>query len=178
MTEEEEKTHHAIHIYALVRVKVLVDAKSVPDDKPGTLIKAAEDKANLHTLFDRGRGGDIDHIEWAEDLSHYLIDKAGDEEYKESVYYLTDPEGGEYDVYPQPSSGRRVVIVVKGGVIQRVVSNYKDVQHLILDHDEAEALKKTAPPPFKAGEFEDTPYVPDLDKVREEFDKGYFKEGR
>jgi hypothetical protein len=171
LTEEEEKTHHAVHIFAIVRVKVLVKADSVPDDKPETLIRAAEDKAHLHTLFERVRRGDIDQIEWAEDISHYLIDKANDEDYRKSMFYELDPEGGEFDVYPQPSNGRRVVIVVEGGVVRNVVSNYKGVQHLILDHDEAKAMRETAPPPFKAGEFEKTPYVPELDAVRAEFDR-------
>jgi hypothetical protein len=175
MTDEEKKTYHAVHIFAVTRVKVLVDPKSVPDDKPETLIKAAETSIDLFSILSRGRceSSLVESVEYAEDISHYLIDKAGDEEYKESEFYELDPEGGEFDVYPQPSGGQRVVIVVEGGVVQSVVSNHKGVRHLILDHDEAKALRETAPPPFKAGEFEDTPYVPGLDKVREDFDKEY-----
>lgn len=176
MTEKEKEKMHAVHIYAVVRVKVLIDPKDVSDDKPETLIKAAEARVSFNELFQReGREGrDVfEYTEWGEEISHYCIDKANDPNFDESRYFLPNTRDGD-EVYLMPSANaRRVAIVVKDGRVQFVLSSHKDVQHVILDHDEANEMRKVSPPPFRAPEFSDTAYVPDIDAVRDEFDKEY-----
>tara|TARA_R100000306_G_C4358695_1_gene134138 strand:+ start:312 stop:590 length:279 start_codon:yes stop_codon:yes gene_type:complete len=66
---------YTVHVYAIVRVPVKVEAESQVD-----AIEKAEAKVDWYTQFD----GDQ---EWAEENAYYLVDELGDEEYQKSHWY-------------------------------------------------------------------------------------------
>ena len=58
-----------VHIYAVVRVPIRgVDAKS-----PEEAVKKVDEEVNLHKILDRGI------VEYAEDITEYLVDEVGDD---------------------------------------------------------------------------------------------------
>jgi len=58
-----------VHIYAVVRVPIRgVDAKS-----PEEAVKKVDEEVNLHEILDRGI------VEYAEDITEYLVDEVGDD---------------------------------------------------------------------------------------------------
>jgi hypothetical protein len=73
-----------VHIFAVVRVKVPgVEAGSHRDP-----IKNAVEATDLDDLFDRESPmSGIEHIEFGDEISHYLVDEVGDEEYRRSTFY-------------------------------------------------------------------------------------------
>jgi len=58
---------YVVHIYAVVRVPVEISAES-----PEAAIKKIDEKYNLHDILDRGK------IEYAEDVTEYLVDEVDD----------------------------------------------------------------------------------------------------
>ncbi len=72
---------YRVHCYVVVRVPVYVEAESHKD----AMEKAAND-TDFHSLFTRNE------IEYAEEISGYLVDEDGDEEYDHSCAYDTNME--------------------------------------------------------------------------------------
>ena len=72
-----------VHLFALVRVKI-EDIEAA--DMPGA-IKLAEDRAPLERLFNHGREPDT---EYAEEISHCLVDVQGDTEFNDSCWFLDE----------------------------------------------------------------------------------------
>lgn len=72
-----------VHLYAVVRVKVSgVEACSMEN-----AIEKAEGATPLHQMFDRG------DMEYAEEITHYLVDVEGDEEYMQTKWFWYDDDG-------------------------------------------------------------------------------------
>ena len=72
-----------VHLFALVRVKVEgIDA----DDMPAA-IKKAEQAVHLTGMFNRE---ETPQIEYAEEISHYLVDVQGDTEFNDSCWFLDE----------------------------------------------------------------------------------------
>ena len=73
-----------VHIFAIVRVKV-------PDVEAGShqdAIKKAVECTNLNDVFDLvSPVPGVEHTEYGEEISHYLVDELGDEEYRHSTFY-------------------------------------------------------------------------------------------
>ena len=69
-----------VHLFPLVRVKV----RGVEADSQIAAIGKAEAVVNLNQLFDRT--GDVD-TEYAEEISHYLVDEEEDPEFERSEFY-------------------------------------------------------------------------------------------
>ncbi|MGA2259876.1 MAG: hypothetical protein ABSH28_00405 [Acidobacteriota bacterium] len=73
-----------VHIFAVVRVKV-------PDVEAGShqdAIKKAVECTNLNDLFDLvSPVPGVEHTEYGEEISHYLVDEVDDEEYRRSTFY-------------------------------------------------------------------------------------------
>ncbi len=73
------KQRYRVHIYAIVRVPVEVEAKSKTD-----AIKRAEEQTNLYSAF---RNPDV---EYAEEVTEYLVDECDDPDHKNSRRYEND----------------------------------------------------------------------------------------
>ncbi len=72
-----------VHLYAVVRVKVCgVEAASQ--------LEAIEEAENETDLMRRFEGRDQ---EYSEEISHYLVDEAGDEEHLKTRWYHQDTQG-------------------------------------------------------------------------------------
>ena len=72
-------TAYDVHLFAVVRVKVAgVTARS-----PQAAVEAAREQA-APSFYDRFDAPDGDY---AEELSHYLVDVVGDDEYEQSVWF-------------------------------------------------------------------------------------------
>ncbi|MBZ5499059.1 MAG: hypothetical protein LAP85_21890 [Acidobacteriia bacterium] len=73
-----------VHIFAVVRVKVPdVEAVSHQD-----AIKKAVESTDLNEVFDRvSPVPGVEHTEYGEEISHYLVDEVGDEECRRSTFY-------------------------------------------------------------------------------------------
>jgi hypothetical protein len=75
-----------VHIYATVRVKVCgVEANSQVE-----AMKMAEVNTDLHELFPYKTQADGTETEYAEEVTGYLVDQHGDEEYTHTRYYDAD----------------------------------------------------------------------------------------
>ena len=73
---------YRVHIYAVVRIPTIVQAKSQLE-----AIMIAE-QIDIHRITDGFVGYEVcDHIEWAEEITGFLVDEVGDEEYEKSKYY-------------------------------------------------------------------------------------------
>lgn len=89
-----------VHLYALVRVKV----NGIEAESQTEAIDKAEGLINFNDLFDDDHPsyarGVVDHIEYAEEIPHALVDEDGDRDYENSQLY--DVDGGEWvPVVPQ-----------------------------------------------------------------------------
>jgi len=73
-----------VHIFAEVRVKVPgIEANSQTE-----AIKKAEEQINLYNLFEREHPTpQIEHTEWSERVTNYLVDEDGDTEHQKSTWY-------------------------------------------------------------------------------------------
>ena len=69
-----------VHLFPLVRVKV----RGVEADSQIAAIGKAEAMVNLPRLFDRT--GEVD-TEYAEEISHFLVDEEGDPDFERSEWY-------------------------------------------------------------------------------------------
>ena len=72
---------YVVHVYAVVRVPIRVNAES-----PGMAVKRVDEEYNLHDLLDRGE------IEYAEDITEYLVDEVGDNDEIKKSFWL-DKDG-------------------------------------------------------------------------------------
>jgi hypothetical protein len=82
---------YQVHIYATVRVKTEpIEANSQLE----AMQKA--DELNLHEIFDRAItrkfDPEIEHIEYAEEITGYMVDNVGDEEFAGSRFYDANKE--------------------------------------------------------------------------------------
>ena len=66
---------YTVHVYAIVRVPVKVEAESQVE-----AIKKAEGKVDWYTQFNGEQ-------EWAEENAYYLVDELGDEQHQKSHWY-------------------------------------------------------------------------------------------
>lgn len=133
----ERDKHYAVHVYALVRVKVCgVDPKLNPKDA----LNAAENAIDFSRLFDRdanqvpssaviGSRMWIDHVEWAESNSGFLVDFPNDPKYDKSTFF--DADG----FTPVDGTEPRVVVVVEGGNVQAVLKDRPGVAVAVFDKD-------------------------------------------
>ena len=77
-----------VHIFAVVRVKVAgIDAESQIE-----AIHNAEGSVDLYTLFSKPGSVSVEITEFADGISHYLVDEVGDLTYKRSRFYEADGE--------------------------------------------------------------------------------------
>lgn len=76
-----------VHLFPLVRVKVRVEA-----DDQTKAIERAEGQASLHRIFDKDMANDgaVLETEYAEEISHYLVDETNDDDYMNSHWYAAD----------------------------------------------------------------------------------------
>lgn len=81
-----------VHIYAIVRVPVEVEAENAQE-----AIKVAEQSCDMHALFNHPE------YEYAEDTDGYLVDEIGDDDYLNTTWY---DKHGEIDrtMHPEKSS--------------------------------------------------------------------------
>ena len=80
---------HNVHIYVVVRVKVLaIEAKSQKE-----AIKGVHDHVNLRDLLNRSYPlSNVEHIEFGDEITGYLVDEQGDQEHEHSRFYEAGTE--------------------------------------------------------------------------------------
>jgi len=77
-----------VHIFAIVRVKVArISAESQIE-----AIHKAEGSVDLYTLFNKPDSVNVETTEFADGISHYLVDEVGDSTYERSRFYEADGE--------------------------------------------------------------------------------------
>ena len=78
-----------VHIYATVRVKVLdVEANSQEE-----AITRVRDHVNLNDLLNRTHPlSNVEHVEFVDEITGYLVDEQGDEEHERSRFYEAGTE--------------------------------------------------------------------------------------
>jgi len=74
--------NYHVHLYALVRVKV----PNVEADSPEAACPDAAKRVDLDSLFHGVSGPYVSDVEYADEVTHYLVDLDGDTDYEESVY--------------------------------------------------------------------------------------------
>jgi hypothetical protein len=85
---------HDVHLFATVRVKVRgIDAADHND-----ACQRAEEFLNIHWLLDRAMGSsdatmEIGEVEYADELTGFLVDEWGDPEHERSRFYDTSQGG-------------------------------------------------------------------------------------
>lgn len=88
---EQSAQRYNVHLFAVVRIKV-------PNVEAASMIEANQKAYDLvgDHLFDyfsndtpRGLPG-VEHVEYAEELSHCLTDIVGDDEYEQSRWFKND----------------------------------------------------------------------------------------
>lgn len=67
----EAAKNYDVHIYAVARVKV----PGIAADSPLEAIQKAEASIDLDRVLQRGGGDGVEHVEYAEDIVDYLVDK-------------------------------------------------------------------------------------------------------
>ena len=60
---------YVVHVYAVVRVPI----KGVNAESPEEAVKKVDEEINLHEILDKGE------VEYAEDVTEYLVDEVGDD---------------------------------------------------------------------------------------------------
>ena len=73
---------YRVHIFAVVRIPVEVEAESQIE-----AIEKAEDDTDLNSLLNRG------DVEYADEITEYLVDEVEDKEYLRSTWYKDSAEG-------------------------------------------------------------------------------------
>lgn len=81
---EEQLNTYDVHIFAVVRVKV----SGIRAHTQKNALADAEQAVDFDQLFNTERA------EYAEEISHYLVDVAGDAEYEESQWFLNRVHSG------------------------------------------------------------------------------------
>ena len=78
-----------VHIYAIVRVKVLgVEANSQEE-----AIKRVRDHVNLNDLMNRSHPlSNVEHVEFVDEITGYLVDEQGDQKHERSRFYEAGTE--------------------------------------------------------------------------------------
>jgi hypothetical protein len=75
-----------VHIFAVVRVKIAgVDAESQTE-----AIVNAEDSVDLYRLFENPGAFGVEATDFADEITHYLVDEVGDSTYERSRFYEAD----------------------------------------------------------------------------------------
>jgi hypothetical protein len=123
--------HHTVHAFAVVRVRV----PDIMARSHAEAIADAEERLDYAGLFNDDRAG----TEWAEEVSHYLVDEAHDPEHACSCFYA--PDGRTPLVDGQVPV--RLVIEMNGGRIQELQAERPGVQVLIIDHATADITGPT-----------------------------------
>lgn len=87
-----------VHIFAVVRVKVT----GIKADSDHDAINKAEEKVDLTQLFNRVPVyKDVAAVEFAEEISHFLVDNISDKEFENSAWYKPKRKlDGYEDMYP------------------------------------------------------------------------------
>ena len=75
-----------VHIFAIVRVKVA----GISAESQAEAIEKAEDSVDLYRLFDNPGAFGVEATEFADGISHYLVDEVGASTYKRSRFYEAD----------------------------------------------------------------------------------------
>ena len=75
-----------VHIFAVVRVKVA----GIVAESQTKAIQKAEDSVDLYRLFDNPRASAVEATEFADDITHYLVDEVGDSMHERSRFYNAD----------------------------------------------------------------------------------------
>ena len=80
---------YKVHIYAIVRVKVLdVEANSQEE-----AITRVRDHVNLNDLLNRTHPlSNVEHVEFADEITGYLVDEQGDQKHERSRFYEAGTE--------------------------------------------------------------------------------------
>ena len=60
---------YVVHVYAVIRVPI----KGVNAESPEEAVKKVDEEINLHEILDKGE------VEYAEDVTEYLVDEVGDD---------------------------------------------------------------------------------------------------
>ena len=73
-----------VHVYVIVRVKVLdIEAKNQRE-----AIKRVHDHVNLNVLLNRTHPlSNVEHVEFGDEITGYLVDEQGDETHERSRFY-------------------------------------------------------------------------------------------
>ena len=82
---------YKVHVYAVVKVPVEVEAETQAD-----AISKAVDSVDWYTEF-RGRQ------EWAEEMAYFLVDEVGDTDYERSQWHGYDRDGNIFPGVPGPT---------------------------------------------------------------------------
>ena len=75
-----------VHIFALVRVKVA----GIAAQSQAEAIVKAEDSVDLYHLFDNAGAFGVEATEFADEITHYLVDEVGDLTHQRSRFYEAD----------------------------------------------------------------------------------------
>ena len=78
-----------VHVYVLVRVKVLdIDAKSQEE-----AIRRVHDHVNLSDLLNRSYPlSNVEHVEFVDEITGYLVDEQSDQKHERSRFYEAGTE--------------------------------------------------------------------------------------
>jgi hypothetical protein len=76
-----------VHIFAIVRVKVA----GISAESQAEAIDKAENSVDLYRILDNPGGVGVQGTEFADGISHYLVDEVGDSTYRQSRFY--EPDG-------------------------------------------------------------------------------------
>lgn len=110
-----------VHLFPIVRVIVQgVNA----DNQAEAIAQALAKRPDLNMLLHRPSGG----YEYADEISHFLVDEADDPEHLNSQFYEADGKTLLVD--------KRLVIGVEGGnVVSVIVSTSELTEALVMDYD-------------------------------------------
>lgn len=83
-----------VHVYAIVRVKVV----GIEADDMRAAVNMAIDGTNFYSLLNsdieqEALAGTVEHVEFAEEFSHFLVDVEGDEDFEESEWFVQRDDG-------------------------------------------------------------------------------------
>jgi hypothetical protein len=122
MSMHPHPKHHTVHAFAVVRVRM----PDIMARSHAEAIADAEERLDYASLFNDERAG----TEWAEEVSHYMVDEADNPEHSRSCFYA--PDGHTPLVEGQVPV--RLVIEMNGGRIQELQAERPGIQVLVIDH--------------------------------------------
>lgn len=112
---------YTVHLFPVVRLKVPnVEAPSQTE----AVAQALAERQDLEILLHRPACG----FDYADEISHFLVDEVGDEEHQNSQFYEADGR--------TPLADKRLVIGVNGGTVSSIVASTAEIKAaMVADYD-------------------------------------------